>query len=130
MTPTDCAFCRRVAEGPFVLERPLVVAFADAFPVAQGHTLVIPRRHEGSLFDLSSAEYSAAWSAVADVRRVLDDVHHPDGFTVGVNVGAAAGQTAGHAHIHVIPRKNGDVADPRGGVRWVLPDQAPYWRKP
>jgi diadenosine tetraphosphate (Ap4A) HIT family hydrolase len=54
---------------------------------------------------------------------------HPDGFNVGINDGAAAGQTIAHAHIHVIPRRKGDVPDPRGGVRWIIPEKAPYWDK-
>jgi diadenosine tetraphosphate (Ap4A) HIT family hydrolase len=103
------------------------VAVADAFPVAEGHLLVIPRRHVASLFDLREAEQAAVWGLVAQVRGWLVSELRPDGFTVGVNDGLAAGQTVLHAHVHVIPRRTGDVADPRGGVRWVLPAKAPYW---
>jgi diadenosine tetraphosphate (Ap4A) HIT family hydrolase len=103
------------------------VAFSDAFPVAEGHTLVLPRRHVASLFDLPDEELAAIWRLVAEVRQKLAAELNPDGFTVGVNDGAAAGQTVPHAHVHVIPRRAGDVADPRGGVRWVVPAKAPYW---
>jgi diadenosine tetraphosphate (Ap4A) HIT family hydrolase len=67
------------------------------------------------------------WSQVAVVRQLLIEQYNPDGFNVGVNEGLAAGQTVPHAHIHVIPRRHGDVADPRGGVRWVIPAKAQYW---
>jgi len=103
------------------------VAFADGFPVAAGHTLVAPRRHVASVFDLATEEYAAVWALVAAVRARLAAATGADGFTIGVNDGVAAGQTVGHAHVHVIPRRAGDVGDPRGGVRWVLPERAAYW---
>ena len=68
------------------------------------------------------------WRLVDRVRASLAAELDPDGFNVGVNDGAAAGQTVAHAHVHVIPRFEGDVADPRGGVRWVVPDRARYWQ--
>jgi diadenosine tetraphosphate (Ap4A) HIT family hydrolase len=111
-----------------LLENKLAVALADEFPVAVGHTLVVPRRHVASLFELPSDELATLWRLVVDARaRLLRDLN-PDGFTVGVNDGSAAGQTVMHAHVHVIPRRNGDVDDPRGGVRWIIPDKARYWR--
>jgi len=103
------------------------VAFLDAFPVSPGHALVVSRRHVGSLFDLTPAEQAALWALAPTVRGILDERHSPDGYNVGVNVGSAAGQTVGHVHVHVIPRYAGDVPDPRGGVRWVLPERADYW---
>jgi diadenosine tetraphosphate (Ap4A) HIT family hydrolase len=103
------------------------IAFSDAFPVAEGHTLVAPRRHVTSLFDLPVEEQVALWRLVALVRGKLLEELRPDGFNVGVNDGPAAGQTVLHAHVHVIPRRVGDVGDPRGGVRWVVPDKAAYW---
>jgi diadenosine tetraphosphate (Ap4A) HIT family hydrolase len=108
-------------------ESEFAVALADAYPVAEGHTLVIPRRHVASLFDLSEEEQAALWRLVALVRNELLAELRPDGFTIGVNDGPAAGQTVLHAHVHIIPRRQGDVPDPRGGVRWVLPQKAPYW---
>lgn len=69
------------------------------------------------------------WSIVAEVRADLQKRHQPDGFNIGLNDGASAGQTVMHAHIHIVPRYAGDVADPRGGVRWVIPAKADYWSK-
>lgn len=103
------------------------MAFSDAYPVAEGHTLIIPRRHVASLFDLPEEEQASLWKLVALVRGKLMAELKPDGFNVGVNDGLAAGQTVLHAHIHVIPRRKGDVADPRGGVRWIMPTKAKYW---
>ncbi len=91
--------------------------------------LVVPKRHVASLFDLSEVEQFAVWMLVAKVRATLMAELKPDGFNVGVNDGTAAGQTVMHAHVHVIPRRNGDVADPRGGVRWIMPSKASYWAK-
>jgi diadenosine tetraphosphate (Ap4A) HIT family hydrolase len=70
---------------------------------------------------------AAVWRIVAEVRRLLVERYHPDGFNIGLNDGKAAGQTVMHAHVHVIPRRHGDVTEPRGGVRWVVPDKAAYW---
>ena len=103
------------------------VAFLDTYPLSPGHTLVIPRVHVEDLFTTDSEARAAVWQLVDVVHADLLNTHSPDGFNIGVNVLAAAGQTVPHAHVHVVPRFNGDVADPRGGVRWVLPDNAPYW---
>ena len=98
--------------------------------VAQGHTLVVPRRHCADVFELTPAEFEAVWSVVRELRDELHARLRPDGFTIGVNAGEAAGQTVAHAHVHVIPRFHGDVPDPRGGVRWVIPQRAAYWEAP
>jgi len=125
---TACPFCQRLASADVTEASAHAVAFADGYPVAPGHTLVVPRRHVASVFDLAAEEYAALWALVAAVRaRLASSGEGADGFTVGVNDGASAGQTVGHAHVHVIPRRAGDVGDPRGGVRWVLPGRAGYW---
>lgn len=124
-----CPFCA-TSPDRFTLENEYSVAFHDGYPVAQGHTVVIPRRHVASVFDLGPAAQAAVWSLVAQVRAQLATAFHPDAFTIGVNDGTAAGQTVPHAHVHIIPRWQGDVPDPRGGVRWVIPDTAAYWGKP
>ena len=103
------------------------VALLDGFPVSPGHTLVVPRRHQGSLFDLPPEEQEDIWALVGLVRERLRFEHQVDGFNVGLNDGPAAGQTVLHAHVHVIPRYEGDLPDPRGGVRWVIPEKADYW---
>jgi len=123
-----CPFCRP-DKARVILETDAVVAIRDAYPITDGHALVIPRQHVWSIFDLNEVEQDALWRAVAKVRAILFRKFAPDAFTVGVNDGAAAGQTIGHAHIHVIPRRNGDVPDPRGGVRNIIPDRARYWEK-
>lgn len=122
-----CPFCNIVEAGDFAWENGSAVAFGDGFPVSPGHTLVIPRANVESAFSLDPAALEDLWRLVAEVRAALADDHAPDGFNIGVNDGAAAGQTVGHAHVHVIPRYSSDVDDPRGGVRWVKGSAARYW---
>ena len=102
------------------------MAFLDGFPVTPGHMLVVPKRHVASIFDLPDEEQAALWRLVAQVRGKLMSELQADGFNVGVNDGPAAGQTVMHAHVHVIPRRTGDVADPKGGIRWVVPAKGQY----
>jgi diadenosine tetraphosphate (Ap4A) HIT family hydrolase len=122
----ECPFCT-LKKSRILAESEFAAALIDAFPVTEGHTLVVPKRHVASVFDLSDEEQAAVWKLVAQVRATLTAQLKPDGFNVGVNDGAAAGQTVMHAHVHVIPRRKGDVADPRGGVRWIMPSKAQYW---
>lgn len=124
----DCPFCARLASGEPPASGRSAVAIPDSFPVSPGHMLVVPRRHVADLFDLSPEELADIWHLVAEVKASLQRERKPDAFNVGVNVGAAAGQTVDHAHVHVIPRFVGDVPDPRGGVRWVIPARAAYWK--
>jgi diadenosine tetraphosphate (Ap4A) HIT family hydrolase len=123
---TVCPFCS-IDVGRVLASNEHAVAFADGYAVSRGHTLVVPRRHVASLFDLTPDEQAALWTLVAEVRRRLLDELTPDAFNIGLNDGVAAGQTVMHAHVHVIPRWSGDVPDPRGGVRWVIPAKARYW---
>ena len=122
-----CPFCSRIASGDVTAVSEHAVAFPDGFPVSRGHTLVVPRRHVPSVYDLTEAEQADVWRLAARVRARLAAELAPAGFNVGLNDGPAAGQTVPHAHVHVIPRYEGDVPDPRGGVRWVIPERAPYW---
>ena len=126
MDQHDCPFCR-LGKGRIRLQCEFALAFLDGFPVTPGHTLVIPKRHVASLFELPEEEQAAVLRLVAQVRVMLVAELNPDGFNVGINDGTSAGQTVMHAHVHVIPRRHGDVADPRGGVRWIIPDKAAYW---
>jgi diadenosine tetraphosphate (Ap4A) HIT family hydrolase len=103
------------------------VGFLAGFPVSPGHVLIVPRRHEADFFSLSGFEQAAMVALVEPIRRHLDAEFKPDAYNLGANIGAAAGQTIRHAHLHVIPRYAGDVEEPRGGVRWVLPETARYW---
>jgi len=122
----DCPFCT-IAPDRVWLADAHAVAIVDSYPVTEGHTLVVPLRHVASVFDLPAAEQAALWALVGRVRTALQERFQPAGFNIGLNDGPAAGQTIGHAHIHVIPRRAGDVADPRGGIRWVIPGKAKYW---
>jgi len=106
---------------------PLALVVRDAYSVAPGHTLVIPRRHLGSFFELQEAEREAALSLLQKAQAELQREFAADGYTIGINDGKAAGQTVAHVHLHLIPRRHGDVKDPRGGIRWVLPATARYW---
>lgn len=107
------------------------LAFRDAYPVSAGHTLVIPVRHVASFFDITPNERAAMRAAMFGLLEAAKQQLHaefsPAGYNIGINDGAAAGQTVGHLHIHLIPRYAGDQPDPRGGVRWVLPEKADYW---
>ncbi len=123
----DCPLCERLCVGASTCENSLAVAFDDAYPISPGHTLIVSRRHVDGFFDLTDEEQHALWSLVPRVKEVLTNTHRPAAYNVGLNVGKAAGQTVPHVHVHVIPRYPGDVPDPRGGIRWVLPERAAYW---
>lgn len=123
---TDCPFCD-ISRDFVIDELGHALAIRDRYPVSCGHTLVIPKTHVKSLFDLDAETQADIWCLVARVRDALQSRFNPDGFNIGVNDGSAAGQTVEHTHVHVIPRFDGDVGDPRGGIRWILPECAAYW---
>ena len=104
----------------------LAFAVRDAFPVSPGHTLVIPRRLIVEWWEATPTERLAMFELVDVIKRRLDAEYAPDGYNVGFNAGTAAGQTVGHLHVHVIPRFDGDMRDPRGGVRHVIPERGNY----
>jgi len=120
-----CPFCELDTERIW-MENDIGIVLWDAFPITKGHSLVIPRQHVACLYVLPADTQAALWALVGEARQRLQEDLHPDGFNIGLNNGEAAGQTIFHAHIHVIPRRVGDVADPRGGIRWVIPDKAKY----
>ena len=99
----------------------------DDFPVSPGHTLVVPKRHVSSFFDLGTEERQALMALLESAKQALDTEYRPAAYNIGINDGPAAGQSVPHVHIHLIPRYEGDRDDPRGGVRWILPDKAKYW---
>jgi hypothetical protein len=113
------------------LRRDPLLGCPDAVPGFQdeGHTLIIPRRHVASFFETTDEERRAMLRLLDEAKAMLDREHKPDGYNIGINGGAAAGQTVMHLHIHLIPRYLGDRPDPRGGVRWVIPEKAAYWEK-
>jgi len=122
-----CPFCPPLDRPP-VAENDLAVALRDRYPVSEGHTLVVPRRHVESWFDATASERAAMIALADDVRAALDAQLRPDGWNLGVNIGRAAGQTIFHVHLHLIPRFEGDVDDPTGGVRHVIPGKGNYRR--
>lgn len=124
-----CPFCKRVEEGRLVAQSDHAAAFPDGYPVSPGHHLVVSRRHVADFFELSAEEQADLWQLVAELHETLRHELRPDGFNVGLNAGRTAGQTVMHVHVHVIPRWAGDVDDPRGGVRWVIPAKARYWEQ-
>lgn len=125
---SGCPFCERIARGEVTFAEGAAVGFPDAVPVTRGHTLVVSRRHEPDLLALSAKELDDMWRLARHVCAVLAEDLQADGFNLGVNVGRAAGQTVPHAHLHVMPRFAEDTDDPRGGVRWIFPSSARYWR--
>lgn len=104
----------------------VTLVIRDAFAVSPGHTLIIPRRQLGSFFELTAPEREGMFELLTQAKVELDETLQPDGFNIGINDGAAAGQTVSHLHLHLIPPYRGDAPDPRGGVRWVHPAKAKY----
>jgi len=125
-TANICPFCS-IPDDRIVGRLGTAFAIRDVFPVSPGHTLIIPRRHIGSLFGIPGSDLLDLLQLLAQTKAALDREFKPDGYNIGVNDGAAAGQTVPHLHIHLIPRYQGDQPDPRGGVRWIFPDKADYW---
>lgn len=99
----------------------------DGFPVSTGHTLIIPKRHIGSWFEIDAEEQLGLLDLLTRAKIALQNELNPDGYNIGINDGPAAGQTVPHLHMHLIPRYKGDIEDPRGGVRWIIPEKAKYW---
>ena len=126
--PKKCPFCP-VKERETIASHALAVAVTDSFPLTKGHSLIVPRRHVASFFELTFDERVAMLGLLDEAKASLDRQHAPDGYNIGINDGAAAGQTVMHVHIHLIPRYHGDADDPRGGVRWIFPKKAEYWTK-
>lgn len=126
----DCPFCRILQSDDsqrIVRENDLAMVIRDGYPISKGHTLIIPKRHVGSFFDITDAEREALLSYLDEQKQVLDKIYQPNGYNIGINDGVSAGQTVPHLHIHLIPRYKGDIEDPRGGVRWIMPEKAKYW---
>lgn len=123
---SECPFCE-LDESRLVIGSASAFAIRDRFPLTDGHTLVIPRLHVKSLYDLSVEDQLAVWDLVLRVRQKCKEELGVRAFNIGINDGSEAGQTIEHAHIHVIPRRLGDVEDPRGGIRNIIPRKARYW---
>ena len=128
MTSLHCPFCSLTPDR-IISKSEYAITIRDAFPVSEGHALILPRRHVQSFFELRANEKEAILQAVEKAKEALDQKHSPDGYNIGINDGEAAGQTVPHLHVHLIPRYKGDSKDPRGGVRWIIPEKARYWDK-
>jgi len=121
----DCPFCE-VSASEIVLNNELCIARWDKYPVSDGHVLIIPFRHFSNYFDATEDEKNAIWSLVDDIKHEIRQEHSPDGYNIGMNIGRAAGQSIPHLHVHIIPRYEGDMDDPRGGIRGVIPEKQKY----
>ena len=121
-----CLFCQD--PRGVSLEHELAYSARDSYAASPGHTLVIPRRHVASFFDLNPEEINACMELINEEKKLIDAEFQPDGYNIGVNVGPAAGQSILHVHIHIIPRYQGDVENPQGGVRHVIPKKGHYTR--
>lgn len=124
---SDCVFCSPNRE--VIWEDKYFIAIYDRFPVSKGHVLLIPKEHMVSLFDFPLRMLTASFLALHSIKTILDDLYEPNGYNIGMNLGEAAGQTIDHFHIHIIPRYKGDVENPTGGVRFVIPHKGNY-KKP
>ena len=123
---SDCPFCN-LGVSRIIEECDSALAFRDGFPVTDLHTLIIPKRHAATYFDLTSEELAATHALLESQRaRIVSEDRSVVGFNIGWNCGRAAGQTVFHAHVHLIPRRLGDMENPRGGVRGVIPDKRLY----
>lgn len=135
MHSKDCPFCN-LSDDSIVASNDLALAICDNFPVSPGHMLFLPRRHVSSWFDATEEEQTAIFKLINQFQRSCvgppeqdkRPEKDPSAYNIGINIGVAAGQTVMHLHVHLIPRYEGDVDDPRGGVRLVLADGAKYWK--
>jgi diadenosine tetraphosphate (Ap4A) HIT family hydrolase len=123
----DCLFCRfdDKSRNTLMGQSSNFYARMDNYPAAKGHVEIVPKKHVVSFFDMQPSEVEEMYSLMAEIKEKLEEDYQPDGYTIAVNDGRAAGRTVDHLHVHLIPRYKGDVADPRGGVRQIFPDCDP-----
>lgn len=122
----ECLFCN-ISKNRIFAENEYAFAIRDVFPVTEQHSLIIPKRHVEDYFGLTTDELIGCNSLLADIRKaILESDKSVKGFNIGANAGEVAGQTIFHCHIHLIPRRVGDVNNPRGGVRHVIPGKGNY----
>ena len=119
----ECIFCEM---KDYILENELAYAIYDKYPVGKGHMLFIPKRHVKDFFDITKEEREAIFELIDEGKKLLDEKYSPDSYNVGINCGEHAGQTIMHVHVHLIPRYIGDMKDPTGGVRGVIPEKMKY----
>jgi diadenosine tetraphosphate (Ap4A) HIT family hydrolase len=121
----ECVFCNIDKENVLYQDESWVAVY-DNYPVSKGHVLLIPKRHVKTYFELNYVELASIGLNINIVKHILDKKYEPSGYNIGINCGESAGQTVPHCHIHIIPRYDGDVEDPRGGVRGVIPEKQKY----
>ena len=126
----SCRFCLSRPPRRLMVEGKYGFAAWDRHPASEGHFLVIPFRHVSDYFEISDDEREELWRLVAEGKQMVEERHRPDGYNIGINVGKWAGQSIPHLHIHVIPRYQGDVENPKGGVRGVIPHKKLYTFNP
>ena len=122
----ECFFCKCINNHDFVLENELAFAKFDGFPVSEGHLEVVPKRHVVDWWGTTKEERIAIFDLLDEAKKIIDQKYHPDGYNIGMNLGETAGQSVMHLHVHLIPRYLGDVPNPRGGVRGVIPEKQNY----
>jgi len=124
-----CIFCK-IRKEEFQFENQLAYSSIDGYPVSEFHSLIVPKRHVVSYFELTSEEIQACNELILKTKeKILKQDSSVKGFNIGINAGKIAGQSIMHCHIHLIPRREGDVEDPQGGVRSVIPKKQHYKRK-
>ena len=122
-----CIFCQKYKDHKDIIyENNTIFVIYDSFPVSKGHCLIIPKRHIPEYFSINDDELKDINEAIKQMKKIIDKTYHPDGYNIGINNGHAAGQTVFHLHVHLIPRYLGDVLNPRGGVRTVIPGKQIY----
>lgn len=122
----DCYFCKCLKEKKIILENDLSFTIFDGYPVNKGHMLIIPKRHIKDWWETTPDEKMAIIDLLDKAKKLIDKEYKPDGYNIGMNLGKPAGQSIMHLHVHLIPRYTGDVPNPRGGVRGVIPEKQNY----
>ena len=122
----DCFFCKCINKKDFTLENEYAIARFDDFPVNRGHLEIVPKRHIKDWWETNDKERKAIFDLLDKAKELIDSKYQPDGYNIGMNLGESAGQSVMHLHVHLIPRYNGDVENPRGGVRAVIPQKQNY----
>lgn len=123
----DCIFCQNfIPNKKPLFQNKLAIAYFDEFPVSKGHILIISKRHATTFFDLTKEEQISLITLLNECKEYIDKKYNPDGYNVGLNCGEFAGQSVMHVHMHLIPRYKGDVSNPRGGIRGIIPNKKNY----
>ena len=125
MTNNYCLFCDRAnkKENKNILENDFCYARWDNFPLTEGHLEIVPKLHINSFFDLNNEQLIQLYSLLKEAKEIVQKKYNPDSYNIGINEGETAGRTIPHLHMHLIPRYKGDVENPSGGIRNMLPDE-------